>query len=61
MSIENIMRVKRMSKWNNWWDSLTPTTRKYFEDRMAEETPIIIISIVLGMALGFVAGLLVSL
>ena len=55
------MRAKRMSKWNNWWDSLTPTTRKYFEDRMAEETPIIIISIVLGVALGFVAGLLVSL
>ena len=55
------MRVKKMSKWNNWWDSLTPTTRKYFEDRMAEETPIIIISIMVGMALGFVAGLLVSL
>ncbi len=61
MSIEDTMRVKRMNKWNNWWDSLTPTTRKYFEDRMAEETPIIIISIMVGICLGFVAGLLVSL
>ena len=61
MSIENIMRGKRMNKWDNWLSSQNEVTQIYFKNKMKEDNPIIIMSILLGICLGFVAGVLVSL
>jgi len=61
MSIENIMRVKKMSKWDKWLSNQNEVTQIYFKNKMEEDTPIIIMSILIGVCLGFVAGILVSL
>ena len=61
MSIENIMRVKKMSKWDRWLSNQNEVTQIYFKNKMEEDTPIIIMSILIGVCLGFVAGILVSL
>lgn len=61
MSIENIMREKRMNKWDNWLSNQNEVTQIYFKNKMKEDNPIIIMSILVGVCLGFVAGVLVSL
>ena len=61
MSIENIMRAKKMSKWARWLSNQNEVTQIYFKNKMKEDNLIIIMSILVGVCLGFVAGVLVSL
>lgn len=61
MSIENIMRAKKMSKWDRWLSNQNEVTQIYFKNKMKEDNPIIIMSILVGVCLGFVAGVFVSL
>ena len=55
------MRGKRMNKWDNWLSSQNEVTQIYFKNKMKEDTPIIIVSILVGAFGGFLLGLLVSL
>jgi len=50
-----------MSKWDKWLSNQNEVTQIYFKNKMEEDTPIIIMSILIGVCLGFVAGILVSL
>ena len=61
MNIENIMRAKRMSKWDKWLSNQNEVTQIYFRNKMKEGDPIIIISILVGICFGFLAGILVGL
>ena len=61
MSTESIMRAKRMTKWDKWLSNQNEVTQIYFRNKMKEDNPIIIMSILLGICLGFVAGILVGL
>ena len=55
------MRVKKMSKWDKWLSNQNEVTQIYFRNKIKEVNPIIIMSILLGICLGFVAGVLVGL
>ena len=61
MSTESIMRVKRMSKWDKWLSNQNEVTQIYFRNKMKEGDPIIIMSILVGICFGFLAGILVGL
>lgn len=55
------MRAKKMSKWDRWLSNQNEVTQIYFKNKLKEDNPIIIASILVGVCLGFVAGVLVSL
>jgi len=61
MSTESIMRVKRMSKWDKWLSNQNEVTQIYFRNKMKEDDPIIIMSVLVGICFGFLAGILVGL
>ena len=61
MSTESIMRVKRMSKWDKWLSNQNEVTQIYFRNKMKEDDPIIIMSVIVGICFGFLAGILVGL
>ena len=61
MSTESIMRVKRMSKWDKWLSNQNEVTQIYFRNKMKEGDPIIIMSVIVGICFGFLAGILVGL
>ena len=61
MSTESIMRVKRMSKWDKWLSNQNEVTQIYFRNKMKEGDPIIIMSVIVGICFGFLAGILVRL
>mgnify|MGYP004393702355 FL=1 len=61
MSTESIMRVKRMSKWDKWLSNQNEVTQIYFRNKMKEGDPIIIMSVLVGICFGFLAGILVGL
>lgn len=55
------MRAKKMSKWDRWLSNQNEVTQIYFKNKMKEDNPIIIVSILVGAFGGFLLGLLVSL
>ncbi len=61
MSTESIMRVKRVSKWDKWLSNQNEVTQIYFRNKMKEGDPIIIMSVLVGICFGFLAGILVGL
>ena len=61
MSTESIMRAKRMSKWEKWLSSQNEVSRIYFKNKLKEDNPIIIMSVLVGICFGFLAGILVGL
>jgi len=61
MSTESIMRAKRMSKWDKWLSNQNEVTQIYFRNKMKEGDPIIIMSVLVGICFGFLAGILVGL
>ena len=61
MSTESIMRAKRMTKWDKWLSNQNEVTQIYFRNKMKEGDPIIIMSVLVGICFGFLAGILVGL
>ena len=61
MSTESIMKVKKMSKWDKWLSNQNEVTQIYFRNKMKEGDPIIIMSVLVGICFGFLAGILVGL
>ena len=61
MSTESIMRAKRMTKWDKWLSNQNEVTQIYFRNKMKEGDPIIIMSVIVGICFGFLAGILVGL
>ena len=61
MSTESIMKAKRMSKWDKWLSNQNEVTQIYFRNKMKEGDPIIIMSVLVGICFGFLAGILVGL
>ena len=55
------MRAKRMSKWEKWLSSQNEVSRIYFKNKLKEDNPIIIMSVLVGICFGFLAGVLVGL
>ena len=50
-----------MTKWDKWLDSQNETTQIYFKNRMKEDNPLIYMSIGIGVMIGFIFGLVISL
>ena len=48
-----------MNKWENWLNSQNEATQIYFRNRMKEDNPIIIYSMLLGFCLGFFIATLI--
>jgi len=50
-----------VSKWDKWLSNQNEVTQIYFRNKMKEGDPIIIMSVLVGICFGFLAGILVGL
>jgi len=54
------MRLTMNSKYQQWWDSLSPQTRKYLENQPIWHDRDIYKAVGIGVVIGFLVGLIVG-